>query len=122
MAKSVPLGKQLSSRVASGAITRKQAQETARQRQTFKAMFGPDWRTHVFGQGGAKGVEGPFSIAQIRTDRSQALQKARAKRKKKAKPVAASKIVGNRPYLVPGPLVPAPDLPGIPKDLKIRGL
>lgn len=44
------LGKQLGSRVASGAITRAQAEKTAKQRQTFKAAFGANWRDKVYGQ------------------------------------------------------------------------
>lgn len=46
------LGRQLSRRVKSGAITSEQAQQTAKQRQTFKAAFGPDWRAKVFGDRG----------------------------------------------------------------------
>lgn len=43
------LGRQLTSRVQSGAITQDQAQRTAQQRQTFEKAFGPDWRTKVYG-------------------------------------------------------------------------
>lgn len=46
------LGGQLSRRVNAGAITQDQALRTARQRQTFKAVFGDDWRTKVFGDRG----------------------------------------------------------------------
>jgi len=43
------IGRQLQSRVASGAITLEQAQKTARQRQTFKKAYGSDWRQNVYG-------------------------------------------------------------------------
>lgn len=73
------LGAQLSNRVQSGAINQGQAGKVAQQRQMLQKAFGSDWRTKVFGQGGAKGVSGPFAQAQIRTKRAQGL--ARAKRK-----------------------------------------
>lgn len=47
------IGRQLQSRVQSGAITQEQAQRTAQQRQTLQKAFGPDWRTKVFGATGA---------------------------------------------------------------------
>lgn len=71
------LGKQLSSRVASGAITQRQAQQTAAQRQTLAKVYGPDWRTKVFGKGGAQGIEGPFARVKIAAKRNQALQRAK---------------------------------------------
>jgi hypothetical protein len=46
------LGKQLQRQVSAGAITQPQAQQTAQQRQTFEKAFGPQWRTHVFGDRG----------------------------------------------------------------------
>ena len=74
------LGKQLSNRVQSGRISQAQAQETAKQRQTLKAAFGSDWRTQVFGKGGAKGLEGQsFGRPAIAAKRTQALLRARKK-------------------------------------------
>lgn len=73
------LGAQLSNRVQSGAINQGQAQRTAQQRGLLRKAFGSDWRTKVFGAGGARGQSGPFSKAEILAKRSQAL--ARAKRK-----------------------------------------
>jgi hypothetical protein len=73
------LGAQLSKRVSSGAISQKQASQTARQRRLLENAYGQDWRSKVFGQGGAKGIAGPFAGRQIAAKRSQAL--ARAKRK-----------------------------------------
>jgi hypothetical protein len=74
-----PLPPQLQRKVQSGALSRSQASQTAKERQTFKAAFGDDWRTQVFGQGGAKGVTGSFGRPQVAADRSQALAKAKAK-------------------------------------------
>lgn len=73
------LGAQLSKRVSSGAISEQQAQRTSQQRALLKRAFGDDWRSQVFGQGGAKGINGPFSTSQVRTKRIQALEQARAK-------------------------------------------
>lgn len=73
------LGAQLSNRVQGGAITQAQAQETAGQRDLLRKAFGSDWRTKVFGAGGAKGVQGPFSKAEILAKRSQALSRAKRK-------------------------------------------
>jgi hypothetical protein len=70
---------QLQKRVQSGAVTGSQARQTFQERQTFKKAFGDDWRTQVFGKGGAKGVTGSFGRSQVAADRSQALAKARAK-------------------------------------------
>lgn len=46
------LGRQLSRRVKSGAITQEQAQKTAGERKTFREAFGKDWRTKVSGDRG----------------------------------------------------------------------
>jgi hypothetical protein len=73
------LGTQLSNKVASGGLSQSQALQTAKQRQTFKAAFGSDWRTQVYGKGGAKGLSGPFGARQIAAKRSQALKRARTK-------------------------------------------
>lgn len=73
------LGAQLSNRVQSGAINQGQAAKVAKQRAMLQKAFGSDWRTKVFGQGGAKGISGPFAQGQIRAKRSAAL--GRAKRK-----------------------------------------
>jgi len=73
------VGEQLSRKVASGEITQAQAKKTARERQTFKAAYGSDWRSKVFGQGGAKSISGPFAPADARTKRSGALAAARSK-------------------------------------------
>lgn len=80
---SAGLPAQLQQRVKSGAVTQQRAQQTAQERQTLKAAFGNDWRKQVYGQGGAKAMSGPFSQAQIRTDRSKALEEARARLAKK---------------------------------------
>lgn len=42
-----PGGAQLERRVQSGKITQEQAQRTMKQRQTLKAAFGDDWRSHL---------------------------------------------------------------------------
>lgn len=73
------LGAQLSRKVASGAITEEQAREIARQRQLFQKAFGSDWRTKVYGQGGAKGISGPFAEGKVRALRSKALRRAQRK-------------------------------------------
>lgn len=73
------LGAQLSNRVQSGAIDQSQAQRTAQQRGLLRKAFGSDWRTKVFGAGGAKGQSGPFSKAEILAKRSQALSRAKRK-------------------------------------------
>lgn len=74
-----PIGKQLQGRLKSGAIDSEQAQKVARQRTMLKNAFGSDWRTKVFGAGGAKGISGPFADAAIRSKRTQALMRARRK-------------------------------------------
>jgi hypothetical protein len=70
---------QLQRRVQSGAISQAQAAQTARERQTLKAAFGSDWRTQVFGKGGAKAASGPFASREVSADRAAALAKAQAK-------------------------------------------
>ncbi|HET7455380.1 MAG TPA: hypothetical protein VFJ76_07665 [Solirubrobacterales bacterium] len=76
---SASLGRQLSNRVSTGAVTQRRASQTARERQTLQAAFGSDWRTQVFGKGGAKGVTGPFAKREIAQDRAKALLEAKAK-------------------------------------------
>lgn len=81
------LGHQLERRVKAGAISQGQAEKTARQRQTFKAAFGSDWRSKVFGEdmqglrtGAAQGkprFQG--ANAALQTRRSQMLAAARKK-------------------------------------------
>jgi len=73
------LGKQLSQRVRSGAIGQGQAQTVARQRQLLQKAFGSDWRTQVFGKGGAKGISGPFAQRQVAAKRSAGLERAKRK-------------------------------------------
>lgn len=75
----VALGKQLQGRVQSGAIGGTQAQTVARQRQMLQKAFGTDWRKQVFGQGGAKGISGPFAQRQVAAKRAQGLQRAKRK-------------------------------------------
>jgi hypothetical protein len=43
------LGKQLSSRVSSGAISPEQAEDTAHERELFERAYGTDWRQQVYG-------------------------------------------------------------------------
>lgn len=75
------LGAQLQARVQSGAIDRKQALQTARQRQTLKKAFGSDWRSKVFAGSGVKEIRqgGPFANRMVTAERAKGL--ARAKRK-----------------------------------------
>jgi hypothetical protein len=73
------LGRQLSNRVQNGAITAEAAQHTAYERQVLAKAFGPGWREKVYGKGGAKGIQGPFSLGVIRRKRAAALKRARAK-------------------------------------------
>jgi hypothetical protein len=73
------LGPQLSNRVKSGAIDQGQARKVAQQRRMLQKAFGSDWRTQVFGKGGAKGIAGPFSPAQVRAKRSAGLERAKRK-------------------------------------------
>jgi hypothetical protein len=75
------LGRQLSNRVASGAVSASQAKRTMQQRQTLKKAFGSDWRSKVYAGGGAKEISegGPFAKRQIAAERAKGL--ARAKRK-----------------------------------------
>jgi hypothetical protein len=46
------LGRQLSRRVSSGAITQKQAQRTVGQRSVLARAYGDDWREKVYGASG----------------------------------------------------------------------
>lgn len=73
------LGAQLSNRVQSGAINQGQAQKVAQQRQMLKKAFGSDWRTKVFGKGGARGASGPFAQGQVNAKRRQGLERAKRK-------------------------------------------
>lgn len=73
------LGAQLSQRVQSGAIDQSQAQTVARQRQMLKKAFGQDWRSKVFGAGGAKGISGPFAQRQVAAKRTAGLERAKKK-------------------------------------------
>lgn len=73
------LGQQLSNRVQSGVISGAQAQKTAGQRDLLRKAFGSDWRSQVFGKGGARGVQGSFSKADILAKRSQAISRAKRK-------------------------------------------
>lgn len=73
------LGAQLSNRVQSGAIGQAQAGKVAQQRAMLQKAFGSDWRTKVFGQGGAKGISGPFAKGRVNAKRSAALERAKRK-------------------------------------------
>lgn len=75
------LGAQLSNRVQNGAIGQGQAQKVAKQRAMLQKAFGSDWRSRVYGQGGAKGLKasGPFGTAAVRTKRNAALERAKRK-------------------------------------------
>lgn len=74
------IGRQLTNRVNSGAITQNQAQKIAAQRRLLRNAFGDNWRQKVFGNPeGAKGIGGPFARGQIAADRSQALERAKKK-------------------------------------------
>ncbi len=75
------LGKQLTNRVESGQITRQQAQRTKNQRTLLAKAFGPEWRIHVYGKGGAKayptyGYKGPTELNEVR---QKAIERAKAK-------------------------------------------
>jgi hypothetical protein len=75
------LGKQLTNKVESGAVTRKQANKTAGQRKLLQKAFGDNWRVKVYGKGGAKalpsyGYAGGSEVNQLR---SKALKRAKAK-------------------------------------------
>lgn len=83
------LGKQLSSRVSSGAISQQKAEKTASQRALLKKAYGSDWRTKVYGDKGyvkrarkaaASGDEsGQALYKQLLRQRKGALKRARAK-------------------------------------------
>lgn len=75
------VGGQLAGRVASGAIKPAKARQVRGERQMLRKAFGSDWRSQVFGQGGAKGLrsQGGFGTAAVRTKRNQALQRAKRK-------------------------------------------
>lgn len=75
----VKLGNQLRGRVESGALEGGQAQQVARQRAMFQKAFGSDWRKQVFGQGGAKGISGPFAQRQVAAKRTAGLERAKRK-------------------------------------------
>jgi hypothetical protein len=98
-------GRQLSKRVASGAITQRQATQTARQRRTLKATYGDDWRTKVYGQGGAKGIGGPFASRIVASKRAEALTKAKPKKPTRGKRVRG---VAGAQYLQGETAMPTP--------------
>lgn len=78
------LGAQLTRRVQSGAITREQAERTAKQRQTLKKAFGDDWRTKVFGAVGAVRSARVGAAKHPDSARFAALNKALAAKRKQA--------------------------------------
>lgn len=73
------IGNQLARRVQEGSLTQKQALNVKSQRNLLKQAFGPEWRVKVYGEGGAKGIGGPFARGQIAAKRSSALERAKAK-------------------------------------------
>jgi len=73
------LGRQLSHRVSTGAITAGQAKHTAYEREVLEQAFGPNWREKIYGKGGAQAISGPFARNVIRQKRSRALTRARKK-------------------------------------------
>lgn len=104
-AQRAPLPPQLAKRVQSGAIDREQAERTATERDRFRRVFGDDWRTDIYGEGGARGIEGPFAEPMIKQKRTQALEqvnaqlaKGRLKKKTKARR-RKSEFGGNAPWL-----------------------
>lgn len=113
-----PVGRQLAHKVQTGEITKKEANQTAYEREVLARAFGPNWREKVFGKGGARGISGSFAPAQIRVKRSQALERARAKL---SGGVAASEATGSSFQVHGKPL--SPSKPGIgPLPLKKRRL
>lgn len=83
------LGRQLSSRVSSGAITQNQAERTQRQRQLLQSRYGADWRDQVYGgqgriqklraqaqQGGLESGRAKGILAQLMEARKQAIARA----------------------------------------------
>jgi len=97
----MPLGAQLRKKVKAGRITQDQAQKTAYERSVLAQAFGKDWRTKVYGKGGAKGASGPFAASKVRTDRAQALAKAEAKLKGGVGPAKARGVALAPSYLKP---------------------
>jgi hypothetical protein len=73
------LGAQLTQKVRSGALDQGQARRVASQRALLAKAFGPEWRTKVYGQGGAKGIDGSFASREIAAKRAQALSQASRK-------------------------------------------
>ena len=75
------LGKQLTNKVESGKLDRKQAGKVKDQRTLLAKAFGPDWRVKVYGKGGAKsyptyGYKGGTELNDVRKN---ALKRAQAK-------------------------------------------
>jgi hypothetical protein len=75
------LGKQLTNKVESGAITRKQASKTSDQRKLLQNAFGDNWRVKVYGKGGAKALPsyGISGGSEVNSLRSKAIQQAKNK-------------------------------------------
>lgn len=86
------LGRQLSRRVASGAVTQPQADQVASDRALLESVYGPNWRVKVFGDKGyvqrtraqlAQEPNDPQVRAlyeQLMRQRSSALERAKKKR------------------------------------------
>ena len=70
------LGRQLTSRVQSGAISQDQAQKTAQQRATLEQAFGKNWRVKVFGDRGYVQRTRKVMTANPDSARAAALNKA----------------------------------------------
>jgi len=101
-ARGASLGRQLSRRVASGAIDQAQAQRTANQRQLLKWAFGKDWRTQIGGGPGnvrlarealAKEPQNPLVRANY-----EALTKRRSQLIKHARGMRAGGPARTEPY------------------------
>lgn len=86
------LGKQLTNKVESGAVTRKQASKTSDQRKLLQKAFGDNWRVKVYGKGGAKALPsyGISGGSEVNALRSKALQRAKAKLNTSAPPLKTS--------------------------------
>jgi hypothetical protein len=86
------LGKQLSSRVSSGAIDQQQAQKVATQRALLAKAFGPNWRTKVYGDAGYVGRVRKNLSAGKDTEQNSALYKNLMQQRSKALERARQKL------------------------------
>jgi hypothetical protein len=88
------LGRQLSGRVSSGVIDQGRAEETAGERALLEQAYGPEWRTHVYGDRGYTQRTRKAMAANPDSKRARALYENLMQRRKEMLERAQIKVNG----------------------------